>query len=31
VRVPVRVRDAKGRTREIALRIQIEAIEDKDA
>jgi hypothetical protein len=31
VRVPVRVRDAKGRTREIALRIQIEAIEDRDA
>jgi hypothetical protein len=31
VRVPVRVRDAKGRTREIALCIQIEAIEDKDA
>jgi mutual gliding-motility protein MglA len=31
VHVPVRVRDAKGRTREISLRIQIEAIEDKDA
>lgn len=31
VRVPVRVRDAKGRTREIAFRIEIEAIEDKDA
>jgi len=31
VRVPVRVRDAKGHTREIALRIEIDAIEDKDA
>jgi mutual gliding-motility protein MglA len=31
VRVPVRVRDAKGRTREVALRIQIEAIEDEGA
>jgi hypothetical protein len=31
VRVPVRVRDADGRTREIALRLQIEAIEDGDA
>jgi len=31
VQVPVRVRDAAGRTREISLRIQIEAIEDKDA
>jgi signal recognition particle receptor subunit beta len=31
VRVPVRVRDAKGRTREVALRIHIDAIEDADA
>jgi len=31
VRVPVRVRDAKGRTREISVRIQIEAIEDDGA
>jgi hypothetical protein len=31
VRVPVRVRDAGGRTREVALRIQIEAIEDGGA
>jgi hypothetical protein len=30
LRVPVRVRDAKGRTREVALRIKIEAIEDGD-
>jgi hypothetical protein len=29
VRVPVRVRDAAGQTREISLRIQIDAIEDK--
>jgi signal recognition particle receptor subunit beta len=28
LRVPVRVRDAQGRTREVALRIRIEAIED---
>jgi len=31
VRVPVRVRDATGRTREVALRIHIEAIEDAGA
>jgi signal recognition particle receptor subunit beta len=31
VRVPLRVRDAAGRTREIAIRIRIEAIEDEDA
>jgi signal recognition particle receptor subunit beta len=31
VRVPVRVRDARGRTREVSLRIQIDAIEDADA
>jgi hypothetical protein len=31
LRVPVQVRDAKGRTREIALRIRIEAIEDDGA
>jgi mutual gliding-motility protein MglA len=31
IRVPVRVRDAKGRTREVALRIQIDAIEDGGA
>jgi mutual gliding-motility protein MglA len=30
VGVPVRVRDAAGRIREITLRIQIDAIEDKD-
>jgi len=29
LRVPVRVRDEQGHTREIALRIQIEAIEDE--
>jgi signal recognition particle receptor subunit beta len=31
LRVPVLVRDAKGRTREVALRIRIEAIEDGGA
>lgn len=30
VRVPVRVRDAAGRQRELAIRIRIEAIEDAD-